>query len=236
MKSAMPFLFLFALCGSTIVSAQQKNPGAHDTVKTVSAVKDSMVKKDAVAALHFGRISLTTQPETADVSIDSVFKGSSPLALDSIAPGGHVLIIKRKGYFGKKVSVEVKADSTLSVDVSLVKPGTFVVASNPPGAKVFIDGKESGVTPCENAKIKPGAHALLIEKEQYVPLEMTIAATEGKTDSLSFSLVALKPQSLTQTAKPVAEKRGIDTTILIVLASIFVVFGIVVFAAESGSK
>jgi hypothetical protein len=242
MKSTMPFIFLYTLLGTSLLFAQQKNPGVQGAVKASVAVKDTTVKKDTVAALHFGRISLTTQPETADVSVDSVFKGSSPLTLDSLVPGGHVLIIKRKGYFGKKVTVEVKADSTLPIDVALVKPGMFVITSNPIGAKVFIDGKESGVTPCENAKIKPGSHVLRLEKEQYVPFEMTIVATEGKTDSLSFTLVAAKPQPPAQTAPvtqqntPAAVHRGLDTTILIVLASIFVVFGIVIFAAESGSK
>ena len=242
MKATISFLFFYVLLGTTLLFAQQKNPGAPGTVKAALAVKDTMVKKDTVAALHFGRINLTTQPETADVSVDSVFKGNSPLTLDSMVPGGHVLIIKRKGYFGKKVTVEVKADSTLPVDVVLVKPGMFVISSNPTGARVFVDGKESGVTPFENAKIKPGDHVLRLEKEQYVPFEMTIAATEGKTDSLSFSLVALKPQPLAQAAPvtqpkvPTSVKHGLDTTILIVLASIFVVFGIVIFATEAGSK
>jgi PEGA domain len=238
MKSAISFLVLAVLCGNAMVSAQQKSPGPQDAVKAVTPVKDTIVKKDSIAALHFGRISLATAPETADVSVDSVFKGTSPLTLDSMAPGGHVLIVKRKGYFGKKISLEVKADSTISVNISLVKPGSFVITSTPSGAKVVLDGKESGVTPWENSKLKPGDHALRLEKDQYVPLEMTIAAAEGKTDSLSFSLVALKPQpaALAQASQPAPVKHGFDTTILIVLASLFVVFGIVIFAAESGSK
>ena len=240
MKSTMSFILVFVLCGGTVVSAQQKNPVTKEPARAVTAVKDTVAKKDTAAALHFGRISLTTLPETAEVSVDSVFKGSSPLTLDSMAPGGHVLIIKRKGYFGKKVSVEVTADSTLAVDVVLVKPGTFIIASNPPGAKVVLDGKESGVTPCENAKLKPGEHVLRLEKEQFLPFEKTVVATEGKTDTLSFSLAAVKTQPVAPLVQPAvqqpAAKRGLDTTILIVCASIFVVFGIVIFAAESGSK
>jgi hypothetical protein len=237
MKPAISFLFLFVFFYGTVVSAQQKNPVTKEPVKAVTAVKDTIAKKDTAAALHFGRISLTTLPETAEVSVDSVFKGSSPLTLDSLAPGGHVLIIKRKGYFGKKVSVEVKADSVLAVDVALVKPGELVITSDPPGAKVILDGKENGITPCENAKLKPGEHVLRLEKEQFLQFEKTVVATEGKTDTLSFSLTVLKPQPVAPTApQPAAVKRGLDSTILIVLASIFVVFGIVIFAAESGSK
>jgi hypothetical protein len=241
MKSTISFLILIVLCGNSVVHAQQKSPGVRDSVKAakaVMAVKDSIVRKDTSAAVHFGRISLTTTPETTEVSVDSVLKGSSPITLDSLAPGGHVLIVKRKGYFGKKVSVEVKPDSLLAITVALVKPGTFVIASNPPGAKVLLDGKESGVTPCENAKLKPGEHVLRLEKEQFDPFEKTVLATEGKTDTLSFSLAPLKPQpaATKQASQPAPVKRALDTTILIVLASLFVVFGIVIFATESGSK
>jgi hypothetical protein len=239
MKSATTFFILFALLGVTAAApgAQQKTAGPADTVKAVKTVKDTTVKKDSVAAaVHFGKIKVTTAPETADVSIDSVAKGSSPLILDSLKPGPHVLIIKQKGYFGKKVSVDVAPDSTLAVDVALVKPAVLVIASVPAGAAVFLDGKESGVTPCEIARVKPGEHVLRFEKDQFLAFEKTVTATEGKTDSLSFVLVSLKPQPAQPAAPPPAAKRGIDTVILIVLASLFAVFGIAIFVSESGSK
>jgi hypothetical protein len=240
MKHAISFLFLVVFCGFSFVAAQQKNPVAVDTVKAArdSIVKNvTTVKTDTVSALKFGRLSVTTTPETAEVSIDSIVKGSSPLTLDSIAAGNHVLIVKRKGYFGKKVIVNVKPDSMLAVDVTLVKPGSLVLKSNPSAANVFLDGKEAGVTPYENAKLKPGNHTMRIEKKQYGTVETTIAAIEGKKDSLSFTLqpIPVAPAAPQPQQVP-APKRGLDTTILIVLTSIFVVFGIVIFGIESGSN
>jgi hypothetical protein len=239
MKYVLSFIFLFMVLGSAAAAggAQQKRSGPADTVKAAMAVNDSAAKKDSVAAaVRFGRIKVTATPETAEVSVDSIARGTSPLTLDSLKPGAHVLIIKQKGYFGKKVSVDVMPDSTLTIDVALVKPAAFFVASAPAGAKVIFDGKESGVTPYENAKVKPGDHTVRLEKEQFAPLDLKIAATEGKTDSLSFALVALKPQAAQPAPQQPAAKRGIDTVILVVLTSLVVIFGIAIFAAESGSK
>jgi PEGA domain len=236
MKSAITFLFLFIFLGT--VSAQQKKPGFSDTVKAVKTVKDSAAKKDSVVTIHFGKIKVAATPESSEVSVDSVVRGLSPVTVDSLKPGPHILIVKQKGYFGKKVNVDVVQDSVVAVDVALVKPAVLVVASDPAGAKIVFDGKESGVTPYENAKVKPGDHTLRLEKDLFVPLDLKIAATEGKTDSLSFTLVAVKPpQIAAPTASPQpTTKRGLDTTILIILTSLFVVFGIALFAVESGSK
>lgn len=249
MKSTITLFFLVMLLGSTFVSAQQKKTAAPAAVKPAKAAldkavtkdtvlqKDTVVKKDSAAVMHFGRISVTTVPESAEVAVDSIARGGSPCTVDSLLPGIHVVIIKRKGYFGKKVIVEVTADSTLAVDVALVKPGVFIVTSDPQGARVFIDGKESGVTPYENAKMKPGDHVLRLEKEQFLTLEKTVVSAEGKTDTLSFALPAAAPKPQPKPALPQpAAKRGFDTTILIVLTSLFVVFGIVIFSIESGSK
>lgn len=231
MKPAIMFLFLFVFIG-TVAAAGGKS-GLPDTVGAVKTVKDSAAKKDSAVTVHFGKILVTATPESAEVSVDSIVKGTSPLTLDSLRPGPHVLIVKQKGYFGKRVSVDVVQDSVVAVAVSLVKPAALVVASDPAGARIVFDGKEAGVTPYENAKVKPGDHTLRLEKDSFVPLDLKIAATEGKTDSLSFTLVAVKPQTVAQTAPP---RHGIDTTILIILTGLFVVFGIALFAVESGSK
>ncbi len=238
MKSALSFIFLFAMIGVTGASAQEKKTGTADTVKAAGTAKDTAVKKAPAVAVHFGKIKVTTVPETAEVSVDSVIKGSSPLTIDSLQPGAHVLIIKQKGYFGKKVTMDAAPDSTVAVNVALVKPAALVIASDPAGAKIFFDGKESGVTPYENAKVKPGDHVIRLEKERCAPFEKTITATEGKTDSLTFSLPAMKAQPAapaTPATRP-APKLGLDSTILIVLSGIFVLFGIAIFAVESGSK
>jgi PEGA domain len=239
MKPAITFLFLFVFIGTVAAAggAVQKKAGVPDTVGAVKTVKDSAAKKDSAVAVHFGKVTVAATPESAEVSVDSIVKGTSPLTLDSLRPGPHVLIVKQKGYFGKKVIVDVVQDSVIAVAVSLVKPAALVVASDPAGARIVFDGKDAGVTPYENAKVKPGDHTLRLEKDSFVPLDLKIAATEGRTDSLSFTLVAVKPQTGAQAAPPQpAAKHGIDTTILIILTSLFVVFGIALFAVEAGSK
>jgi hypothetical protein len=190
--------------------------------------KDSLGVKDSTARPAYGRLSITTEPSQAEVLLDSAAKGQSPCIIDSVAPGPHTLIIKKKGYFGKKVSIDVPADSTIELPVALVAPAGLVVTTQPAGARVLLDGKEMGATPCENAKLKPGAHAFVCEKEGFVAFEKQITFLEGKTDSL---FIVLEPKQTAQgpgKSKPV----GFDKVAAIVAGCVFVVFGIVLIGVE----
>lgn len=55
--------------------------------------------------------------------------------------------------------------------------------STPPGAQVFIDGKEIGVTPCAfNYKLsKTESHDVKITKRGYNPVELVVVADEVDT-------------------------------------------------------
>ncbi|HMD67836.1 MAG TPA: PEGA domain-containing protein [Chitinivibrionales bacterium] len=200
---------------------------------------DSLVQKqsaaqapDTATRLHFGHLSISTVPAGAEVSLDSVQKGQSPLTLDSLVPGTHVLIVKAAGYFGKKVSVDVPADSAVSLKVTLVLPARLVVVSQPSGAAAFLDNKELGVTPCDNPRIKPGDHTLKIEKAGFAPLEKRMALTEGKTDTASATLQPLAAAGTVQKAAPAAKKKGFDRIAAIIAVGAFVVFGVAILAVE----
>jgi hypothetical protein len=194
--------------------------------------KDSLAVKDSVARPPFGRLSITTEPPQAEVSFDSVAKGESPLSIDSVTPGPHVLIVKKKGYIGKKVSVDVTGDSVLSLAVTLVGWGHLIVTSEPAGAGVFLDAKDVGMTPWENAKIKPGEHALKCEKQGFASIEKQITVSEGKTDSVN---VVLQAAPATMAAEPPLKKSKpvrFDKVAAIAAVCVFVVFGIVLFGVE----
>lgn len=217
----------YTLTGFVLLLAVAALPAA-----PLSLEKDSTAVKDSTARPVYSRMSITTEPAQAEVSLDSVAKGESPLTIDSVTRGTHMLIIKKKGYFGKKVSVDVAGDSVVDVTVTLVAPGCLVVTSEPSGAGVFLDGKDLGVTPWENAKLKPGVHALSLHKDGFAAFEKQITVSEGKTDSISIVL-QLKPAAKTMgstagKSKPVR----FDRVAAIVAGCVFVAFGIGLLAIE----
>jgi hypothetical protein len=188
--------------------------------------KDSTIVHDSVSHKGFSRLHITTVPDSAEISLDSVLAGTAPCGFDSVAPGNHVVIAKKKGYFGKKLSIETIAGSDMGIQISLVKPGGIVLFSNPPGARVLLDNKETGTTPCENTRLKPGSHSIRLEKDGYVLYEKTIELGEGATDSLTIQLQPVPVSSATK------KMSSFEKVIPLVAVGVIAVFAIVILGIE----
>ncbi len=216
----------------TLVAKKQAAATAART-DTLTTRKEVAGVPDTAARKHLGRLSIVSTPPQGEVDVDSLPKGESPLVVDSLTPGTHIVIVKAKGYFGKKVIVDVPADSTVSLAVLLVAPAHLVVISDPPGATALVDGKEIGATPCDNPRLKPGDHAVKIDKAGFLLSEKRVSLTEGKTDTISFVLRPA-PGAIATPQRPESapKKRGFNRVLGIVALSAFVLFGVVLLGVE----
>ena len=72
----------------------------------------------------------------------------------------------------------VTATRRYAATSATISEGTLVMTSNPPGAKLFVDGVERGVTPV-TVTLKPGAHQLELRGDgpaRLMPITMTAGA------------------------------------------------------------
>ncbi len=81
--------------------------------------------------------------------------------------------------------------------------GTLEVTSDPPGAKVYVDGDYKGETPLM-LELSPGTYTVKLTKEDYEEYTKTVTITAGKTTTLSASLVVLSPPTSSTTTTPPA--------------------------------
>ena len=78
---------------------------------------------------------------------------------------------------------EVKAG--YSVEVVVKESVRLEVKSEPPGAKVYIDGKESGDTPLALSDIKTGRHQIRVVKEGYESYEASVEIGVGRKEVMA---------------------------------------------------
>ena len=83
------------------------------------ATQAGAVSPATVAATE-GIVSVTSEPDGADVFVDSVGRGSAP-ALLKLKPGKHKIQLVRRGYKDWVREIEVKADSVSNVSGKLEK-------------------------------------------------------------------------------------------------------------------
>jgi PEGA domain len=107
-----------------------------------------------------------------------------------LAAGNHTLVFTKTGYLPQSRLVESVTGKSVDVSADLVPAvSTFVVTSNPQGANVWIDGKDSGMVTPAQITVEKGPHRVTVKKTGFKDAATDQNIAEGQT--LSFSPVLL---------------------------------------------
>jgi PEGA domain len=145
----------------------------------------------SAAVPQTGQLVVLSQPAGGDVIVDGQRRGVTPLTL-SLMPGPHALQLNRADV-SRSIPVTIKAgaETTHFVDLDtrpVPEAGQLVVSSEPPGARVSIDGQERGVTPVTLADIAAGEHSVVIQGASG-PVQRSVTVQKGQSASLLVSMM-----------------------------------------------
>lgn len=146
-----------------------------------------------------GTLRVATQPDQARVLVNGEEKGTSPLLLEALPLGTYRVRIEQRGFVAEEVDAVITAEAPeASLDVALrpqaPAPALFRIRSDPPGARVAVDGEEVGVTPIERLKVEAGSRVVRVLMDDYLPWEDTFRARAGRTETIDAVLTARPPQ------------------------------------------
>jgi len=140
----------------------------------------------------YGFYSVTTNPSGAKVYLDNKAVGIAPITKTRIESGTHSLRIETtdKLYHPHEEQLTVKNGDELNLKVDLLPAfGRLTVKSIPEsGAKVYLDDKEVGTTPYDNAQQSSGRYLLKVEKELWNGFEDYIDVLDKQTTLREISL------------------------------------------------
>jgi hypothetical protein len=132
---------------------------------------------------NVGRLIITTQPAGARVTLDGKPAGETPLTIDAVKPGRHVIAIAGNEGSAKK-TVRVEAGQVMTLDFPLYSG--FVAISIPFVVNVSEGGKTLGTN--ENQiLLGPGRHTLrLVNKDLEYNETETVEILAGETTRLDL--------------------------------------------------
>jgi hypothetical protein len=81
-----------------------------------------------------GTLTIATSPSGAEVSIDNIFRGYTPLTLADVDAGDHTVTLKYTGYQDYVTTVSVAAGQSTPLAVTLTPAPTPTPASGIPAA------------------------------------------------------------------------------------------------------
>jgi hypothetical protein len=158
--------------------------------------KKKIVKQPVSAPVAIpGQLNVSSNPEGAQVYVDGRTDAAwmTPYNVTGLSPGAHTVSVSKAGYASETRTIEVASASKSFLVLQLAQLGaTISVISEPAGAEVVLDGKNTGkVTPAQISVEKPGNHSIVVRKQGYLEETTTANLQAGQTFHYSPSLRAL---------------------------------------------
>jgi hypothetical protein len=136
-----------------------------------------------------GTLAITTNPAGAQATVDGQLRGTTPLTL-TLSPGPHTVVL-RAGTADRSIPVTIAAGTQVSQYIELPQAaatlGQLQIRTQPPGAKVTVDGVAVGTSPMTVIDLAPGEHAVTLDSE-HGTVKQTVAIESGMTASLVVPL------------------------------------------------
>lgn len=152
------------------------------------------------------RVWVESLPGGASLYLDGVYSGKTPIVLEGVRSGPHVLTLDRPGYSAHRSVLDTeqisggrfrglldKALGRAAVREVRLKPlpeGGLVVTSLPRGADVLVNGFLKGLTPLRLDRVTPGRHEVRLVKKGYYSVQATVDVRSDRSASLHRKLTS----------------------------------------------
>lgn len=136
-------------------------------------------------------LRIESEPSGATVFLNNEFHGTTPVEIDRLHPGGHLLRLTLHHHRTWQHQVELtEGGNGVTAKLLYRQGGKLAVESDPPGATVYVDGDPKGLTPMVVTDLDGGIHPLRLVLPDYVEWETRQQVHPGRTMRLHAKLVS----------------------------------------------
>ncbi len=189
--------------GSYTIQAELNGYRTFTTTTSVSPGTRSNVYCSLSPMDTSGSLYILSDPTSSKVVLDGVYRGTTPLTLNNLASGTHIVELDHAGYYDWKSTVDVPAGGTKTVSGTLnplpvSNVGWVYVSSSPGGAAVTLDGTNYGQTPASGSlklnNIGTGSHTVTITLAGYTPYTTTVNVNANTVSEVNALLQSTGPK------------------------------------------
>jgi hypothetical protein len=183
--------------GTYSLRADRSGYQSESTSVTVQSGKQSEVRFTLTPIQQYGAVSITSSPSGAYVYMDGVYKGRTPLTLNSVSVQSHNIELDLNGYYDWATTVSVKSGVTSYVNaqmtaVASATTGAIDVVSYPAGADIYLDGKYQGKTPSAGvytiSNVVVGSHTVRVSMSGYQDYTSSVTVSGATTSHVTATL------------------------------------------------
>ena len=159
-----------------------------------------------------GHLQVNTDPVVAaEVILDGVAMGSTPVRIADITPGEHVLAIVADRYFPVEENIEIEGLNKEQVFDARLTPAwaELSFASTPAGADVIVDEEIVGQTPF-TAEILEGRHDIRVKLAGYKPWQESVNVIANQAMDFSGIMLELADATVFLASDPPRANATVD--------------------------
>jgi serine/threonine protein kinase len=152
-----------------------------------------------------GQIAIDSTPQGAQVQVDGRTDPSyvTPFVLTNLEPGQHSITVSKAGYTTDSRAVAVTSANRTTTVIHLAQlMATLIVKSDPPGANIYVDGRDVGTKTPAQVSVDKGQHVVLVRMSGYIDETMNAQFALGQTFNFA---PALRSLGNTDSIKPVGK-------------------------------
>ena len=138
-----------------------------------------------------GQLVIDSAPQGAQVQVDGASDASyvTPFTLTNLQPGQHSISFSKSGYAPETRTVNVTSGNRATAQVHLTQlVATLIVKSDPPGASIYVDGRDTNAKTPAQVGVDKGQHVVLVRLSGYLDETMTGQFSLGQTFNFNPTL------------------------------------------------
>jgi len=139
-----------------------------------------------------GLLLILSMPSGADIDLDSISAGKTPLCLHDVAFGQHRLTASAPWQSARVITVTVADQVPQKIEINLISDSArILVETAPTGAVVTLDGATIGNTPQDLPAIASGKHTIELALPGYSPFRNEFSVQAGDQRTIKTTLAPL---------------------------------------------
>jgi len=186
--------------GRLLVSIRME--GYETEWRTVNLATDSRQVLEVKLRPQSGLVVINSLPQGATVHLGNVQVGTTPVTLYDLERGSYNARLELEGHDSNEISFTVRDRVPRALNVDLVSnSGRLLVESEPPGARVFVDGRSEGETPLSLDRVPRGRREVELRLTGFQTYRRSLTVEAGDTSRVDAELDPI-PGRLRVTTSP----------------------------------
>ena len=150
--------------------------------------REPLVREETMV-LDSGSISISSEPAGAEVFVNGIPRGRTPVVVNDIPKGRAVVKFRLEGFHEEVRELSMRAGDMLNLPIEMrLLPGTLHLVSVPEGARFYLDDIPRGEGPLAITDLKPGEYRVRAEKDGFGVLEKMVTVEAGQSLREEFRL------------------------------------------------